>query len=123
MSQIKDAQSEIEDLKISMNNLILIYALNNFDFQFRPYLTILNHKARQKARLPTLSKLTMNLEDEKLGLKNESNNSANFAKMAKSKLASHGNHTNTGKKSTKNSDQKKEDCKHVVVVTTVIVGI
>ncbi len=61
MSQIKDARSEIEDLKITMDNAVIIHALNNLDFQFRPYLTILNHEARQKAQLPTLSELTKSL--------------------------------------------------------------
>ncbi len=110
MSQIKDARSEIEDLKISMDDAV-IHALNNLDSKFRPYLTILNHQARQKAQLPTLSELTKSLEDEELRVKNESTASANFAKKAKSNSASHGNRTNTGRKLTKDLDQKKEDCK------------
>ena len=111
MSQIKDARSEIEDLKISMDDAIVIHALNNLDSQFRPYLTILNHEARQKAKLPTLSELTKSLEDEELRLKNESTASANFAKKGKSKSTSYGNCTNTGKKSTEDLDQKNEECK------------
>ncbi len=111
MSQIKDPRSKIEDLKILIDDAIVIHALNNLDSQFRPYLTILNHEARQKAQLPTLSELTKSLEDEELLLKNESTASINFAKKAKSKSSSHRNCTNTGKKSTKDLDQKKEDCK------------
>ncbi len=106
-----------------MDDAIVIHALNNLDSQFWPYFTILNHEARQKAQLPTLSELTKSLEDEELRLKNESTASANFAKKAKSKSASHGNRTNTGKKSTKDLDQKKNcktcgsnhngDCRHL----------
>ena len=109
MSQMKDAQAEIDDLKISMDDAIVIHALNNFDFHFRPYLTILKHEARQKAQLPTLSKITKTLEDEELRLKNENTASANFAKKAKSRSAGH---KNSEKKSGKDStNQKKEECK------------
>ncbi len=111
MSQIKDVRSKIEDLKISMDNVIVIHALNNLDSTFRLYLMIMNHEARQKAQLPTLSELTKSLEDEELRLKNKSTASANFAKKAKPKSAIHGKHTNTGKKSAKDLYQKREDCK------------
>ena len=110
MSQIKDVRSEIDDLKILMVDAIVIHALNNFDSQFRPYLTILNHKARQKVQLSTLSELTKSL-DKQLRLKNQSIASANFAKMAKSNSSSHVKHTNIGKKSAKDLRQKKEACK------------
>ena len=94
-----------------MDDAIVIHALNNLNSQFWPYLTILNHEARYKAQLPTLSELTKSFKDQKLRLKNESTASANFAKKAKSKSASHENHTNTDEKWTKDLDQKKEDCK------------
>ena len=89
MGQIKNAQSKINDLKILMDNAIVIYALNNLDSQFCLYLTILNHEARQKEKLPMLSELTKNLEDEELRLKNKDTASANFAKKSKLKLASY----------------------------------
>ncbi len=90
---------------------IVIHALKNLDSKFRLYLMILNHETRQKAQLPTLSELTKSLKDEELRLKNERIAIANFAKKTKSKSASHGNPTHTGKKLTKDLDKKKEDCK------------
>lgn len=42
-------QSEIEDLKILIDDAVVIYAFNNFNSQFCPYLTMLNHKAPKKA--------------------------------------------------------------------------
>ncbi len=94
-----------------MDDAIIIHALNNLDSQFRLYLTILNHEARQKAQLPRLSEFTKSLEDKELRLKNKSTASANFAKKAKPKSASHSKYTNTGKKSAMDLDQKREDCK------------
>lgn len=91
MSQIKDVQNKIEDLKILIDNAVVIYAFNNFDSQFCLYLTILNYKARQKAQFPILFELTKSLEDEEKRLKNKSTTSTNFAKKAKSKLVNHGN--------------------------------
>ncbi len=111
ISQIKDARSKIEDLKISMDDAIVIHTVNNLDSQFWPYLTILNHETRQKAQLPKLSELTKSLEYKELRLKNQRSASANFAKKAKSKSASHGHLANTSKKSTKDMHQKKQDCK------------
>ncbi len=40
MSRIKDASAEIEDLKISDSEAVVIHALNNFDSRFWPYLAI-----------------------------------------------------------------------------------
>lgn len=111
MSQIKDAQSKIKDLKILIDNSIVTYTLNNFNSQFRPYLTILNYKTKQKVQLLTLFKLTKSLENKELRLKNKNTISAHFAKKAKLKSASHGSCINTGKKLIKDLDQKKEDCK------------
>lgn len=114
MSQIKDARSEIEDLKITIDNAVVIHALNNLDSQFCPYFTIFNHEARQKAQLPTLSELTKSLEDKEERPKNKSTASANFAKKAKFNLANHGKRPTVGKKSAKDSNQKKKDCKTCV---------
>lgn len=111
MSKIKDVRSKIEDLKISMDDADVIYALNNLNSQFRPYFTILNHEAQQKAQIPTLSRLTKSFKDEELRLKNKSTTSVNFAKKAKSKSANYGTYTYIGKKSAKDLERKKEDCK------------
>lgn len=91
MSQIKYMQSKIEDLKILIDNMVVIYALNNFNSQFCPYLTILNYKTRQKAQFSILFKLTKSLEDEKKRLKNKSTTNANFAKKITLKSVNYGN--------------------------------
>ncbi len=123
MSQIEDARSEIENLKISMDNAIVIHALNNLDSQFRLYLTILNHEARQKAQLPTLSELTKILEDEELRLKNESTTSANFAK----RLNQSRQVTETVQIPVRNWlkiwIRKKRFARHMVVITMVTIDI
>lgn len=108
ISQIKDVQSKIEDLKISIKDAIVIHAVNKFDSQFRPYLMILNLEARQEAQLLILFKLTKSLEDKELELKNKNIANANFAKKEKSKLTSHRNHLNTKKKLTEDLDQKEK---------------
>ena len=85
MSRIKDASAEIEDLKISISEAVIIHALNNLDSHFRPYLAILSHDAREKEKLPTLSELTKTLEDEQMRLSNENRGTANYARSSKSK--------------------------------------
>ena len=87
MSRIKDIAAEIEGLKISISEAIVIHALNNLDSHFRPFLAILSHDARQKEALPTLSELTKTLEDEQMRLSNENKGTANYARSSKSKKA------------------------------------
>lgn len=64
MSQIKDAIATIKDLKISISKVAIIYALNNFDSYFRPYLAILSHDVQEKKKLSTLGKLIKTLKDK-----------------------------------------------------------
>ena len=87
MSRIKDASAEIDDLRISISEAVVIHALNNLDSHFRPYLAILSHDAREKEKLPTLSELTKALEDEQLRLSNENRGTANYARSSKLKKA------------------------------------
>lgn len=84
MSRIKDASAEIEDLKISISEVVVIHVLNNLDSHFRPYLAILSHDDREKEKLPTLSELTKTLEN---GQSNENTGTANYARSSKSKKA------------------------------------
>lgn len=104
MCQIKDAQSEINNLKISIDDTFVIHAFINLDCQFRLYLIILNHEAWQMAKLPSLSELTKSLEAEEMRLKNATTANANFVKKTKLKSASYGNRTSTGKILTKDLD-------------------
>lgn len=87
MSRIKDASAEIEDLKISISEVVVIHALNNLDSHFRPYLAILSHDAREKEKLPTLSEVTKALENGQMRLSNEKTETANYARSSKSKKA------------------------------------
>lgn len=87
MSKIKDVSTEIENLKISISNTVVIHALNNLESHFWPYLAILSHDYRKKEKLPTLSKLTKALEDEQMRLLNENRGIANYARSSKPKKA------------------------------------
>lgn len=79
MSRIKEVSAEIGDLKISISEAVVIHALSKLDSTFRPYLAILHHNAREKGKLPTLSKLTMALEDEELRLSNEKRRTSDWS--------------------------------------------
>lgn len=64
MSHIKDVFAKIDDLKISIFEAFIIYALNNFDSYFWSYLAFLNYDIQKKKKLLTLSKLTKALGHE-----------------------------------------------------------
>ncbi len=85
MSRIKDASAEMDDLKISISEAVVIYALNNLDPHLQLYLAILSYDAREKKKLLTLSELTKTLEDEEMRISNENKRTANFARSSKSK--------------------------------------
>ena len=113
MSRIKDASAEIDDLKISISEAVVIHALNNLDSHFRSYLAILSHDAQEKEKLPTLSELTKTLEDKEMRLSNENKKTANFARSSKSKPkpSDQENRRGTEKSSQPNSDKKKQENK------------
>ncbi len=113
MSHIIDASAEIDDLKISISEAVVIHALNNLDSHFRPYLAIPSHDAPKKGKLPTLSELTKTLEDEEMRLSNEIKGTANFARSCKfkPKPSDQENRRGTEKDSQPNSDKKKQENK------------
>ena len=65
MSRIEDASAEINNLKISISETVVIYALNNLISYFWPYLASLSHEVWENKKLPTISELMKTLEDEK----------------------------------------------------------
>lgn len=71
ISKIRDVTSEMTDLKITMDEAIIIHTLNSLDDHFKPYLAILSHDAREKENLRTLETLSRALEDEELRLANQ----------------------------------------------------
>ncbi len=87
MSRIKDASAEIEDLKISISEAVVIHALKNLDSHFGPYLAILSHDAQEKEKLQTLSELAKTLEDEQMRLSNQNRGTANYVRSSKPKKA------------------------------------
>lgn len=87
MSQIKDTSAINDNLKISIFEVIIFHSFNNIDSHFWPYLTILNHDAREKEKLPTLSKLRKTLEDEQIYLSNENRGTINYPRSSKPKKA------------------------------------
>ena len=114
MSRIKDASAEIDDLRISISEAVVIHALNNLDSHFRPYLAILSHDAREKEKLPTLSELTKALEDEQLRLSNENRGTANYARSSKLKKAKPSEQREKGgteKGSDNEGEKKKQEVK------------
>ncbi len=66
MTKIQDVKSEIEDVKITMDEAITIQVLNSLDSSFTQFLGILSHEAREKDKLLTLENLAKSLEDEEL---------------------------------------------------------
>ena len=70
MTRICDVYSEIEDLEITINKVIMIQLLNTFDTFFVQFPGILSHKAGKKEKLSILESLAQSLEDEKHQMKN-----------------------------------------------------
>ena len=68
MSRMKEVSAKINNLKISISESVVMHAVNNLDSYFRPYLAILSNNAQEKKKLPTLSELTKNLENEEMCL-------------------------------------------------------
>lgn len=101
-------QSKIEDLKILIDDIIVIHTLNNLNSQFCPYLIMLSHEKQQK---PNFLYYLKSSENKELRLKNKSIVIVNFVIKAKLKSASYGNHKMNSKKLIKDLDQKKENSK------------
>ena len=78
-------KSEIEDLKIIMDEAIIIQVLNSLDFSFAQFLGILSYDAREKEQLLTLKSLAKFFEDKKLQIKNQDKATANYAKQFRKK--------------------------------------
>ncbi len=114
MNCIKDTSVEIDNLKISISEAVVIHALNNLDSHFRPYLAILSHDAQEKEKLSTLSELTRTLGDEQMRLSNENSGTANYARSSKpkkTKLSEQGKKKGTKKGSDNEGEKKKQDVK------------
>ncbi len=114
MSRIKDKSAEIDDLKISISEAVVIHVLNNLDLHFRSYLAILSHDAQEKEKLPTLSELTKTLEDEHMRLSNENRGTANYtrsSKPKKGKPSEQGGKRDTEKESNNEEENRKQEVK------------
>ena len=66
MTKIREVKSEIENLKINMEEAITIQVLNIIDLSFAQFLVILSHEAREKEKFLMLESLAKSLEDEEL---------------------------------------------------------
>ena len=60
---------EIKELDINMEEMVTIKLMNGLDSSFETYLTMLSQKARDENKLPNLSSLLSNLEDEERCMK------------------------------------------------------
>ncbi len=78
-------KSEIEDLEITMDEVITIRVPNSFDSFFTQFLGILSHEVREKKKLPKLETFAKSLEDEKLQIKNQDRATPKYAKYFKKK--------------------------------------
>ncbi len=85
MTKIRDVNSEIEALEITIDQVITIQVLNSLNSFSAGLLSILSHKAREKEKLPTLESLVKPLEDEELQMKNQDRTTANYAKQFRKK--------------------------------------
>lgn len=63
-------KSEIEDLKITIDEAITIQVLNLLDSFFAQFFGILIYKVRKKEKFSTLKNLTKSLKDEEFQIKN-----------------------------------------------------
>ena len=81
MTKIRDVKSEVENLKITIDEAITIQVLNCLDFFFAHFLGILSHEAREKKKLPTLESLAKSLENKELQMKNQDEATANYVKQ------------------------------------------
>lgn len=64
MTKIRGIKTEIEDLRITMDEAITIQVLNCLASSFVQFLGILCHEARREEKFPTLESLDKSLEDE-----------------------------------------------------------
>lgn len=81
ITKIWDFKSEIDDLKITIDEAIKIQVLNFFDPSFSQFFAILSHEGRKIDKLLTLENLAKFLEDKELRMKNHDKGTANFAKQ------------------------------------------
>ena len=114
MNCMKDASAEIDDLKISISEAVVINVLNNLDSHFRPYFAILSHDAREKGKPSILSELTRTLEDKQMRLSNVNKGTANYAcssKPKKAKPSEQGGKEGIEKESDKKGEKKNQEMK------------
>lgn len=113
MSYINDTSAKINDLKINISKAIVIYAFNNFNLHFEPYLAILSHNIQEKKKLSNISELTKTLTDEQMYLSNENREIVNYTRNLKPKKGKPSEQR--GKEDTKKgSDNKKKNRKQEV---------
>ena len=80
MTKIRDVKSEIEDLEITMDEVITIKVLNCLDPSFPQFLGIFSHEAREKKQLHKLKNSAKSLEDKELQMRNQDKRTANYVK-------------------------------------------
>ena len=68
--QIQRVQKKIKNFNIIINKTIVIITLNNFDFEFKIYLTIINNKTRNNKKLFKLDAFIKVLQKKKIRLHN-----------------------------------------------------
>lgn len=83
-SLVRDIKAEINDISLSVEQVVVLKLLNGLGSSFSTYLTILNEQARRDDKFPSLDGLLKNLEDEESRMRQDPTATANVLKAKKS---------------------------------------
>ena len=86
-SLVRDIKTEITDISITVDQIIVLKLLNGMGASFSTYLTILNEQARREDKFPGLDNLLKNLKDEEFRMRQDPV-TANVLKAKKSQKVS-----------------------------------
>ena len=84
-SLVRDIKAEINDISLSVEQIVVLKLLNGLGSSFSTYLTILNEQARREDKFPALDGLLKNLEDEEARMRQDPIAIANMLKAKKNK--------------------------------------
>ena len=82
-SNARDILAELNDMTLSIEQVVLLKLLNGLGASFSTYLTILNEQARRDKSFPKLDELLKNLEDEESRVRQDAVAIANVISKAK----------------------------------------
>ena len=104
-SLVRDIKSEIMDISLSVEQIIVLKLLNGLGTSFSTYLTILNEQARREEKFPALDELLKNLEDEESRVRQDPTVIANMLKAKKK-----AKNNPSGEESEEDKGKEKDKC-------------